>query len=219
MTVKFSKDVDILKYEPALFRELHLPSQVPASGTGATLSGTTLTAAGADFVAAGIEAGGVVYLRSSDGVLDGTYEIVSVNSATQLTVSVLRADGTQVPVAPPTGGEVSYRISTLDPQAADAAFQLTEYFGIQPGNPASDISVDDLTDTEGLRKTSAFLVISGVYAMWANRADGDCFLQKSLLYRQLFEKARQRCHLTVDLDSDGVADVNRVGGVVRLVRD
>ena len=57
MTVKFSNDVDILKYEPVLFGELHLPWQVKASGTGATLNGTTLTAVGADFVAAGIEAG------------------------------------------------------------------------------------------------------------------------------------------------------------------
>jgi len=30
--VKFSSDVDILKYEPILFSELHLPWQVLASG-------------------------------------------------------------------------------------------------------------------------------------------------------------------------------------------
>ncbi len=193
--------------------------QVKASGTGATLSGTTLTAAEADFVAAGVEAGGVVYLRSADGSLDGAYEIVSVDSATQLTVSVLRADATHPAVAPPAGGEVSYRISTLGPQAADAAFQLTEHFGIQPGDPASEISADNLMNIEGLRRASVLLVISNVYATWAGRREGECFSQKSLLYRQLYEKARQRCHLSVDLGSDGVADIHRVGGVVRLVRD
>lgn len=219
MTVQFSNDVDVLKYEPVLFGELHLPSQVKAGGTGAVLSGTTLTASEADFVAAGIEAGGVVYLRSPDGSLDGAYEIVSVDSATQLTISVLRADSTQPPTAPPTGGEVSYRIATLNPQAVEAALQLTEYFGIQPGNPASEISIDHLLDTEGLRRTSVLLVISSVYATWAHRVEGGCFLQKSLFYKQLFEKARQRCHLSVDLGSDGVADINRIGGVVRLVRD
>jgi hypothetical protein len=219
MVVKFSNDVDVLKYEPVLFGELHLSSQVQASGTGATVSGTTLTAAEADFVAAGIEAGGVVYLRSPEGSLDGAYEIVSVDSPTQLTVSVLRADSTQPSVAPPVGSDVSYRISTLAPQAVDAAFQLTEHFGIQPGNPASSISIDHLMDTEGLRRTSVLLVISNVYATWANRTAGECFFRKSLLYQQLFAKARQRCHLSVDLGSDGVADINRVGGVVRLVRD
>jgi hypothetical protein len=219
MTVKFSSDVDILKYEPVLFGELHLPWQVQTSGTGATLSATTLTAPGANFVAASIEPGGVAYLRSSDGALDGAYEIVSVDSATQLTVSVVRADLSRPAVAPPANDEVSYRISTLGPQAVEAAFQLTEHFGIRPGNPASEIATDDLVDVEGLRRASVLLVISNVYAMWASRGEGECLLQKSVLYRQLFEKARQRCHLSVDLGSDGIADVNRVGGVVRLVRD
>jgi hypothetical protein len=136
-----------------------------------------------------------------------------------LTVSVLRADSTQAPIAPPAGSGVSYRISTLNPQAVDAALQLTKYFGIQPGNPASSITVDHLTDTRGLRRTSALLVISNVYATWTDRSESHCYQRKSLLYRQFFEKARQRCHLSVDLGSDGVADISRVGGAVRLVRD
>ena len=56
---KFSSDVDILKYEPALFGELHLPSQVRIAGDEAALSGTTLTAQDADFVSAGVQAGGL----------------------------------------------------------------------------------------------------------------------------------------------------------------
>ncbi len=216
---RFSSDVDILKYEPVLFGELHLPSQVRASGTGAALSGTTLTATGADFLTAGVEAGGVVYLRSADGALDGAYEIVSVDSATQLTVSVLRADASDPAMAPPPASDVSYRISTFDPQATDAAFQLSEHFGIQPGHPASDISVEDITATEGLRRTSALAVIAQVYSTWARGTRDECLLRKSEHYQDLFEKARQRCHLCVDLGADGVADICRVGGVVRLVRD
>ncbi|MBP7053121.1 MAG: hypothetical protein KBE65_19110 [Phycisphaerae bacterium] len=216
---RFSSDVDILKYEPALFGELHLPSQVRASGAGATLSGTTLTTAGADFIAAGVEAGGVVYLHSADGALDGAYEIVSVDSATQLTVSVLRADAADPAIAPPAGSNVSYRISTFDPQATDAALQLSEHFGIQPGNSASDISIEDITGTEGLRRTSALAVIAQVCATWAKGTRDECLRHKSEHYQGLFEKARQRCHLSVDLGADGVADICRVGGVVRLVRD
>jgi len=216
---KFSNDVDVLKYEPALFGELHLPSQVQAGGSGAVLNGTTLTATQADFIASSVEAGGVVHLRSVDGSLDGAYEIVSVDSATQLTVSVVRADPTSPPVAPPVGGEVSYRISTLDPQAVDAALQLTQQFGIRPGDPSSSISPDDLVEVEGLRRASALLVIANVYATWAGQGQDGPFAHKSRHYQQLFEKARQRCRVSVDLGSDGVADVHRVGGVVRLVRD
>lgn len=216
---RFSNDVDILRYEPVLFGELHLPAQVRAGGSGAVLSGTTLTAEEADFVGAGVEAGGVVYLRSDDGTLDGTYEIVSVDAAMQLTVSVLRADPGADPVAPPAGEDVSYRISTLDPQAIEAACELTAYFGIQPGNPASAISVEQVVDTEALRRVSVFAAISAVYAMWAGPAKSDDLWNKSLHYRKLFETARRQCRLAVDLGADGVADVTRAGGTIKLVRD
>jgi len=217
--VKFSSDVDILKYEPVLFGELHLPSQVRAAGTGAGLSGTTLTGEGADFVGADVEAGGVVYLRSHDGLLDGLYEIVSVDSATELTISILRADTGDDPVAPPAADDLSYRISTLRPQAVEAACDLTAYFGIQPGNPTSVISVEQVIDTEVLRRVSVFAIISCVYAMWAGQAKSDSFWEKSLHYQRLFEKARRQCHLAVDLGTDGIADVTRAGGAIKLVRD
>ncbi|MBP8910232.1 MAG: hypothetical protein KBI32_01865 [Phycisphaerae bacterium] len=217
--VKFSNDVDVLKYEPALFGELHLPSQVQASGSDAVLNGTTLAAPRADFLASHVEAGGVVYLRSLDGSREGAYEIVSVDSPTQLTVSVVRADPTSPPVAPAVGGEVFYRISTLGPQAVDAALQLTQLLGLRPGDPSRSIGPDNLIEVEGLRRASALLVIANVYATWAGQGQGKCFADKSRHYQQLFEKARQRCRVSVDLGSDGVADVHRIDGVVRLVRD
>ena len=145
--VQFSTDADILKYEPILFGELHLPWQILTSGTGAELDDTTLTAADADFVAAGVAGGGVVYLKSADGSLDGAYEIVSAGSATQLTVSVLRADVDDNAVAPPAASSISYRVSTLGPQAGEAAFRLTEYFGVQPGHPMSTATAESIVDT------------------------------------------------------------------------
>ena len=206
----FSNDVDVLKWEPVLFGELHLPTQVLAGRTGATLSGTTLTATGA---------GAVIHLRSANGTLDGAYEIVSVDSATELTVSVVRADAADPAIAPPPGNDLAYRVSTFAPQAAEAAFELTQCFGIQPGDPTSDIAPESILDTEGLRRASVLRVISKVYAMWASKPAGEHFWQKSLFYEQLYEKARQRCHVTVDLGGDGVSDVLRVGGAIRLVRD
>jgi len=217
--VTFSNDVDVLKYEPALFGELHLPWQVRAQGAGATLSGTTLTAPGADFTAARIAAGGVVYLQSADGALDGAYEIVAVDTATQLTVSVLRADACDAALALPAAGDVSYRISTFAPQAGEVAFQLTEYFGIQPGHPTSTVTVEKIVDAEGLRRASVLGVIARVYAMWAGRTEAGDLWTKSLHYQQLFEKARQRCRVSVDLGADGVADATQAGGAIRLVRD
>lgn len=217
--VSFSNDADILKYEPILFGELHRPGQVLTAGTGGTLAGTTFTESSADFVAAQVSVGGVIYLQSADGILDGSYEIVSVDSATQLTISIVRADSEDEPVAPPAATNISYRISTFRPQASEVAFQLTEYFGIKPGNPASDIDVQDVLDTDVLRMASVFAVISSVYAMLASKAEDENFWKKSLHYQRLFEKARQRCRLSIDVGSDKVADITRVGSSIRLVRD
>jgi len=217
--VKFSNDVDILKYEPVLFGELHLPWQVLAAGTGGSLSGTTFTASGVDFAGAQVSAGGVVYVRSADGTVDGAYEIVSVDSATQLTVSVIRADSEIEPIAPPAGTNLTYRVGTFEPQAVEAAFALTEYFGIKPGNAASEFDAEDIMDTQALRRASVFAVIAGVYAMLAGKAKDENFWKKSVHYQGLFEKAKGRCQLSIDAGADGVVDLTRLGAATRLVRD
>jgi hypothetical protein len=217
--VTFSNDADILKYEPILFAELHLPWQVLAAGTGASLSGTTLTTSGADFVASQVQASGVVYLQSADGSLDGVYEIVSVDSSTQLSISVLRADSTDTAVPPPAATDISYRISTFGPQAAEVGFQLTEYFGIRPGNPASDVDADDILDATVLRLASVFAVISSVYAMLASKTKNQNYWNKSLYYQKLSAKARGQCRLSIDVGADVLADVTKIGASGRLVRD
>jgi hypothetical protein len=217
--VYFSSDADILKYEPILFGELHLSHQVLAKGTGGTVSGTTFTAGGADFISAQVSSGGVIYLQSATGTLDGAYEIISVDSATQLTISVIRSDSTKAAVAPPSATDISYCVSTFGPQANEIAFQLTEYFDISPGNPASEIEVADILDTEVLKRASVFGVISTVYAMLASKAKDENFWRKSMHYQKLFIGARERCHLNIDIGSDDVVDITKVGASGKLVRD
>jgi hypothetical protein len=217
--VSFSKDADILRYEPVLFGELNPSGQVLAAGTGGTLSGTTFTASGADFVSAQVSAGGVVYLQTEDGSLDGAYEIVSVDSATQLSVSVIRSDSDDDAIAPPSATDASYRVSTYGPQASDVGFRLTEHFGIRPGNPESLYDAEDILDKDVLKRASVFAVISSVYAMLASKARDDNYWKKSLHYQRLFERARERCRLSIDVGTDGVADVTKAGAFVRLVRD
>jgi len=218
--LSFSKDVDILRYEPILFGELHFPWQVLIEGTGGQLSGTTFTKTGEDFESAAVTAGGAIYLHSSDGVLDGVYEIVSVDSATQLTVSVLRAEDEADAIAPPQGSNISYRVSTFAPQAKEVLFQLTQYFGIKPGNADSNFEPEDILDTNVLKQASVFAVMASVYATLACRVDeSKSFWKKSLYYQKQFTKARERCRLSIDVSSDGVSDRTNVGASIRLLRD
>lgn len=217
--VRFCNDVDILKYELVLFGELHPTNQVLAAGSGGELAGTTFEASGADFVSGQVEPGGVIYLRSADGLLDGAYEIAAVDSATQLCVSVLRADSQADAVAAPAGSDVSYRISTFRPQAAEVSLQLTQYLGIRPGQADSDASADTILDTEAIRQVCALGVIAGAYAMLAGKPSGEQFEEKSRHYERLFEKGKERCRVALDLDGDGVADRVRFGGCGRLIRE
>ena len=217
--VSFSNDADILKYEPILFGELHLPWQVLTEGSGGILNGTTFTVSGADFITAQVSSGGVIYLESEDKSLDGVYEIVSVDSETQLCVSVIRTDSQSEAIAPPSAENISYRVSTLAIQANEIGFQLTEYFGIRPGSPASDYSVEDILDITVLRQASVFGVITNVYAMLACKTKDDNFWSRSMYYRKLYNQAKARARLSIDTGADGIVDVTQIGASGRLVRD
>ena len=215
----FSNDIDVLRYEAVLFGDLHFPWQVLCEGDGGQLSGTSFTKTGEGFVTKGVTAGGVIYLQSVGGGLDGVYEIVSVDSETELTVSVLRSDGEESAVGPGDNSDVSYRISTFGPQANEVGFELTQYFGIRPGNPDSEYTVDDILDVIVLKQASVYAVIAGIYATLGGSSDEDSFWKKSLHYQKLFEKARERCRLSVDIGGDGVSDRTKIGGSMKLVRD
>ena len=217
----FSNDVDILRFEPALFGDLHLPGQVLISGTAAVVAGTTFTDSGANFSNAQVAAGCVIYLQTNDGTIDGAYEIVSVDSATQLTVSVLRTDSDDDAIAPPAASSITYHICTYQPQSNEVLFQLSQYFGIAPGLADSDYDVDDILDTTVLRQGSVYATLAAIYAMLAGGADDneEKFWKKSMHYQRRFEKARERCRVNIDIGSDGVSDKTNSGASARLMRD
>jgi hypothetical protein len=215
----FSNDADILKYEPALFGQLYPRSQVLAEGTGGTLDGTDFTVSGVDFTAAGITSGGVIYLRSDTGSPDCAYEIVSVVSAEQLVVSVLRADSQSSVIAPPAGEDVSWRICTYTPQAKLAALELTAQLGLAPGRPDSPYDAADIIDTTVLQQASVFTVISSVYAALASGMKNQEYLDKSIYYKKLCTAAKNRISLCLNPTSQNQTGITITGSSGRLVRD
>ncbi|MBE0537435.1 MAG: hypothetical protein IH624_17365 [Phycisphaerae bacterium] len=216
----FSNDKDLLRCEAAVFGDLHFPWQVRCAGEGGVLSGATFAAAGVDFDAAGVQAGGVLYVRSADGSVDAVYEIVSADAPGQLTVSVLRGDDADPPVAPPAHDALHWRISTFDPQAQQVALELTAYFGLRPGRPDSAWGADDVVDTTPLRQASVYGVLANVYATCADGdRDAHGLWTKSRHYRQLYERARRRCRISIDAGGDGVIEKRIAGGSAALVRD
>ena len=71
-----SKDVDLARYEPGVFGSWFLSSQILCGGTNGIVSVSQFTASGVDFNAAQVAAGGVIYLESADGAIQGAFEIV-----------------------------------------------------------------------------------------------------------------------------------------------
>jgi len=217
----FSNDVDILKYEPILFGDLCFAGQILASGNAAVISNSILTAANANFINAQIAAGMVVYLQNEDRTVDGAYEILSVNSATQLALSVLRADNQTNAIPVSDSESVNYRICTYQAQSNEILLQLAQRFGLRPGVADGAYSVDDILDASVLKQVSVYGVLSVVYATLAGKADEnkDNFWKKNNHYRQLFEKAFGRCKVSIDLGDDKIADFGFNGSSARLMRD
>ena len=216
---QFSRDVDLLKWEPVLFKELAPASQTLCSGDDGQVSGTTLTSVDAAFDNAGVQAGHVIKLQQDDDDIDGCYEIVSVDSATQLTVSVIRYDTDDAAIAPPGGSSISYRISTYDPQAEEAAYSLLQYFGIDPDDTESEVQAEGILNERSLRQASVFAVLVAVFGATANgTGDSDGYWQKARHYEKVFYAARAKTRLRIDTDDDNMAEELRTGGVIRLRR-
>lgn len=216
---KFCTDVDLLKWEPVLFRELALPSQTLCGSDDGVVLGTTLTSAEASFNNAGVEAGNVIHLYNGESEIDGCYEVVAVDSATSLTVSVVRANDNATPIAPPAGTDVRYRISTFGPQAEEAAYGLLQYFGIDASESDNVVDVNDIVDQTVLRQASVFAVLAAVFASSAASINDNANLwQKSLRYQKLFQEARVKVRIGIDHDDSGTAEQFRIGGTVRLRR-
>ena len=216
--VQFSQDVDILKWEPNLFCDLARPCQTLCEGDDGELSGTTFTSSIGAFDSCGLSSGKVIYLNDNEGI-NGCYEIVSVDSATQLTVSVLRGDDEGDLIAPPSGSGIGYRVSSFDPQAQEVAYNLLSYFGIKVTGETGEVTAENVLANDALRQASAYAVMSAVFAGCAcGEDDVGGYWQKSLHYQKLFGRARSRALVELDLDGDALGDRNLSGGSVRLKR-
>lgn len=215
--VRLCSDRDILKYEPTLFGANHPINQVIAAGTGGALAGTTFEASGANFVSAQVEAGDCIYLKSADGSLDGVYEIAAVDSATQVCVSVLRADSDGDPISPPVGTQTTgliYRISTYKPQIkeADLFFRM---FGV-----TESIEAGEILNSEEIKQLNVLGTIMVIYYSLAGiDMQNDALWDKAEHYERMFNKGMERVCIAIDKDGDGDADGVRYGGCGRLIRE
>lgn len=198
----FAKDRDLLVIEPGLFREVKWNGQRLLSGTG-DLSGSLLTLTSGSFIEGGITQGHVVLIDSIP------MEVVSVQSATTATVSIMRGDpdSTFIPGKWVTGADVE--IFTFEPQIRIVHRQILAMIGID-ADDESGLGSDAVTNPAAMVVLEALGALHLIYASaGAPGRGGEGYLDRSRIYQQRFSMERGSVVALIDLDGDGIAETRR----------
>ena len=216
----FSTDADLLKWEPALFREIAPEHQCLTRGEGASSLIYQVTAPGAAFIAARVRPGHVVHLANPDQGVDGYYEVMSVEGETELLATLVGSPVDEwVPL--PTATDLAFAIHTFDPQHEEARWALLARFGLEMD--ASDVAADLerwILEHRSLRRASVALVLATVFRGQAVAAATDGALRsEEHTTEQPSPDEVAKVRLAVDRDADGRPDDVRSLGSHRLRRD
>jgi len=213
----FCQDRDLLSIEPVIFIGGGFPSQQLISGNDGVMAGTTFTSAGSDFATAGIATGMVLCTHTGAPAEGNAYEVVSVDSQTSLTVSVLRAEANAAATPPTPGTSLAFFVRTFQPQIHGVSETLAEK--LRQISESGGIAQADFADSEQLRFTTAYGVLASVFVARAeNATSADANWIKAEYYRREFTRLQTQLRLAVDIDGDGTAEATRTLGNVTLRR-
>jgi len=211
----FATDRDLLATEPNVFRDLPMLSQQRLSVSDGVVSGVTLTSAAADFETAQVDAGSVLLL---EGVAVEVSQRIDANT---LAVSMLRHSTDALPIPPGdrSGAEVLAR--TFEPQIQRLHRELLERIGIATGDETrrTTWTVDMIVSKERMAELETLGTLSRIYVMaQAMTGDNGPLRERANHYQREYDQLRQRTHIRIDPDGDGLVDVTVPLGRVRLRR-
>jgi len=216
----FSTDADLLKWEPALMREIVPEHQCLARGSGASSADLTVTAEEAQFQTARVRPGHVIHLAGPDQGVDGYYEVLSIEDETQLTASLIGArPGEWVPL--PTATDLEFDIHTFDPQHEEARWALMTRFGLETDADRPDADLEQwIAQKRALNRASVALVLAMIYrGQAASGPEASGFARKAEHYARLHDDELARARVVLDRDGDGRPDDVRSLSSHRLRRD
>jgi hypothetical protein len=166
-----------------------------------------------------IAAGQVLVLS---GAVAGSYPIVSIDSTTQMTISALY-DGllpyvSSSQVAPVGAGSLTYTVRTFSPQSGIVSAMLLQAAGILPGTASAG---GEVLNPESLRRPCVLGTLQMIYSALSAAAEAGDVARLSVradLYERLYRRAMRSCHVEIDTDGDGEANLRRPLNVMMLVR-
>jgi hypothetical protein len=216
----FSTDADLLKWEPALLREIALDHQCLARGSGASSQTFSVVAEDAAFQTARVQPGHIIHLKNADQGIDGYYEVFSAQSETELLAGFLGGRGDEwVPL--PAGTDLEFDIHTYDPQHEEARWALLARFGLETD------AADGATDLERwifqrrvFRTASVAMVLAMLYrGQSTSGPDAAGMARKADHYARMYEDEVTKARVILDRDGDGRPDGVRSLASHRLRRD
>ena len=215
----FSTDADLLKWEPALLREIVLDHQCLTRGAGATSAAFSVTATGSKFVTAKVRPGHVIHLANPDQGVDGFYEVLSVEGETELMAGLVGGRGDEaVPLPSATG--LDFAIHTFDPQHEEARWALLARFGLEADAEAAGSDLERwIAQHRALRRASVALVLAMLYRGQAAEGEASGLARKADHYARLHEDEVAKARLILDREADGRPDDVRSLASHRLRRD
>jgi len=214
---EFCQDRDLLGIEPAVFLSSGRGGSKLIVGTNGQLSGTTFTSSGSNFSSAGVKPGMVLTVYTTIPAEGRAYEIISIDTAAQLTVSVLRPSVEGVAIAPPSGTALQFIVLTYAAQIGRVSDALSEK--LRAMVEASPIASADFADSAQLRQAAAYGTLAAVLVAQAENASAeDANWGKAEHYRAEFARLQTQLRLAIDVDGDGLAEQTRTLGNVTLRR-
>ena len=215
----FATDTDLLHYEPNLFRDAAFASQTLIAGTG-DLAGSVFSISAGSFNAAHVTPDQVIVLT---GATSGSYPIVSVDSATQLTLSVLYdglypTSGDPVPSPPGTASGLAYVVRTFWPQRRIVSELIVSACGLDPADV--EAAAEQIVNPVALKHACTLGSLHLVYSALAAAAEEptEALLDRVSEYERRYRAALRAARVQLDLDGDGHAEIVRPLSVVELQR-
>jgi hypothetical protein len=214
MNTPFCTDVDLLHWEPNIFRDAAVSAVLLLSGK-ADLQGTELTCTwksnGCDTLPKNINVDDVVVLA---GEISGSFPITAV-SGPRLTISVLydglfpdRKDGSTGPIG--TTRDVAFSIRTFTAQRQCISNLMLAAAGVTDGLAA-------IVNTQALRRPCAIGTLQMIYnALAAASSAPEQLRYRADLYERLYRRTLSRCRLELDTNGDGKADEVRTLNALEL---
>jgi hypothetical protein len=215
----FSTDSDLLLWEPNLLSDAAFMSQTLIAGT-ADLANTTLSIAGGNLLTSHVQPDQVVILG---GTISGCFPIVSVDSASSMTISILYEgvwpdQATKTPSRVGSATALTFAVRTFYAQRRLVADLLRRAIGIE--TIPADVAPPVILNPDALRRASTLGTLQMIYSALAAAAEApDVYQIRADLYQRLYRRELSATAVHLDTDADGHVDLIRRPNVIVLRRE